>query len=502
MNKASPIRSDAAPLTERADTCHQLPRMATTPEYPIAALGAILGPAAAKIAAQVRVSPVMAAQSVLAAASLAVQGLVDVHIDGRVIPASLYIITIAGSGERKTSTDKLAMMPILEYQSELRGQHRAVMANFKDEMRSYQTRNKADLIQNNDTGTGLDQRNQIHPPERPQVPWLIVQEPTLEGLFNTYVIGRPSLGLFTSEGGQFFGGHGMNDDAMLRTISTLSKLWDLDPISRVRASAEDSGWLEDRRLCAHLMLQPVLARKVLANELMTGQGFLARFLIAQPQAMAGSRFLLDDESRPLMPRVSLEQDPDVVCYWQKLRELISRPLPINPSSEGLQPSQVFLTDDAWIAWAAAHDEIERQMGPNGELAEHKPTASKAADNLLRIAAILSFVEGQDSITSEYIERASTLMTFYLNTQLQLFDTYSQNRDEQDALHLLKWMQEKDSKQFDAKDMGKNAPRGTGARGSVKRLRLLMALLETLGHIEPVRTDTKGNASTWEVLSYD
>jgi hypothetical protein len=37
--------------------------------------------------------------------------------------------------------------------------------------------------------------------------------------------GQPSLGLFSAEGGQFIGGHGMNEDNKLKTAAGLSCAW-------------------------------------------------------------------------------------------------------------------------------------------------------------------------------------------------------------------------------------------------------------------------------------
>jgi hypothetical protein len=45
-------------------------------------------------------------------------------------------------------------------------------------------------------------------------------------LTKAFANGWPSLGLFADEGGQFIGGHGMSDDAKLRTATGLSRLWD------------------------------------------------------------------------------------------------------------------------------------------------------------------------------------------------------------------------------------------------------------------------------------
>ena len=72
-------------------------------------------------------------------------------------------------------------------------------------------------------------------PNPPLEPLLVCGEPTFEGLCKLLAVGWPSVGIFAAEGGQFIGGHGMADDAKLRTAAGLSALWDGEPIKRVRA---------------------------------------------------------------------------------------------------------------------------------------------------------------------------------------------------------------------------------------------------------------------------
>ena len=74
--------------------------------FPIEALDGVLGPAARAIHARVQAPLAVCAQSVLAAATLAVQGHSDVELPtGQARPVSGYFLTVAGSGERKTSAD-------------------------------------------------------------------------------------------------------------------------------------------------------------------------------------------------------------------------------------------------------------------------------------------------------------------------------------------------------------------------------------------------------------
>ncbi|MCH7503327.1 MAG: DUF3987 domain-containing protein, partial [Proteobacteria bacterium] len=55
-------------------------------------------------------------QSILAAASLAVQSHADVLIEGRREPLSLWAVSIAESGERKSAVDQVALAPHKQYE--------------------------------------------------------------------------------------------------------------------------------------------------------------------------------------------------------------------------------------------------------------------------------------------------------------------------------------------------------------------------------------------------
>src|SRR3954454_18456545 len=89
--------------------------------FPIEALGNLLGPAAQVIQGKTQAPLAICAQSVLAAATLAVQGYADVQLPTRQTrPASGYFVTVAASGERKTSADTEALWPIRKHEENLR----------------------------------------------------------------------------------------------------------------------------------------------------------------------------------------------------------------------------------------------------------------------------------------------------------------------------------------------------------------------------------------------
>ena len=121
------------------------------------------------------------------------------------------------------------------------------------------------------------------PPVPPLEPLLTCPEPTYEGLCKLFAAGQPSLGIFTTEGGQFIGGHGMSEDNKLKTASGLSDLWDGNPIRRVR-SGDGATMLPGRRLSTHLMAQPGVADILFRDSLLADQGLLSRLLVTAPDS--------------------------------------------------------------------------------------------------------------------------------------------------------------------------------------------------------------------------
>src|SRR5438105_2784702 len=91
--------------------------------FPIDALGNVLGAAARAIHDRVQAPLAICGQSVLAAAALAGQGHADIVLPigpGQSRPLSLYLVSIAASGERKSACDSEAMLPIRRREAALR----------------------------------------------------------------------------------------------------------------------------------------------------------------------------------------------------------------------------------------------------------------------------------------------------------------------------------------------------------------------------------------------
>ena len=144
INATNPHTGLTAPLPSIDAKPLPLAAKSAPPPYPVDALGELLGNAAKALAYHVQAPLGMAGQSVLAVTSLAVQGHVNVK-KGNVgtSPTTLYCLTIAASGERKSTLDGRTVKPIHDYQAERRAEHETLMAEYRAELEAHELRYKS-----------------------------------------------------------------------------------------------------------------------------------------------------------------------------------------------------------------------------------------------------------------------------------------------------------------------------------------------------------------------
>ena len=100
--------------------------------YPVEALGKVLGGAAQALHEDTKAPLALCAQSVLASASLATQAHFDIKLPwGELKPLSLFFLTVALSGERKTTIDKLVL-------GAAKAQEREDLKGYELDFKSYQ----------------------------------------------------------------------------------------------------------------------------------------------------------------------------------------------------------------------------------------------------------------------------------------------------------------------------------------------------------------------------
>lgn len=426
-----------------------LPDQETAPPYPVDALGDVLSKAVKAIVEAVQVPDVMAAQSILAASAMAAQAHAQVIRAGQLIPLSLYFLTIAESGDRKTTADRLALKAHQEKQCALLKLFKAETKAYRNCRDAYQ-KARAIILEKNqgDPEVVTAELGKLKEPIEPPSPFLLLEEPTLEGLLKSLLSGHPSQGLFSDEGGQFFGGHANKPENLLKNVAGLCKLWDGTPIMRIRAAEGESASRSGCRLSIHLMIQPIVARHVLTNLIMLGQGFLARFRIAWSPSLAGARFYRDTDPN---------KDVRMISYWQRMTRLLAMTPPRDEHGEPA-PQTLHLEPLALTTWIAAHDDIEAELGKGGELQEIKSTAAKSGEHILRMAGVMAVVEGAGAITQSLIERAVLLERWYLTEILRLTNPPTIAPKLLSAQSLLEWLQANKWQTFEARQLQQKGPR--------------------------------------------
>lgn len=401
--------------------------------YPVEALGP-LREAAEAIQDMTQAPFAIAAQSALGVASLAAQALANAEALHGSAPCSLFLLTIAGSGERKTTCDRLAMKPVYDFQRELSDTHGEATTTHRNRMAIWE-KQRADILKSSKKEP-IAAEADLHAlgaaPEGPLSPVIVVTEPTFEGITKSLAHSRPALGIFSDEGGGFLGGFAMNAENRQKTLTGLSGLWDASPINRARAG-DGVATFFGRRMASHLMTQPVTAVGLLSDPLANGQGFLARFLMTEPPSASGTR-----EWREPSPHSA----PALARFSARIGDMLRDELPLREGTQNeLEPPVLGLDMYARVKLTAFYNETERGQAKGGRYESIRPFASKAAEQAARIAGVLTVYKGLYTVTDEIMAHAVALARFYLGEALRLSDAAQVSKETADAERLRVWFLE-------------------------------------------------------------
>lgn len=419
-----------------------LQRSPSTPtKFPVDALGEVLGRAAEKIAEVIQAPVAICGNSVLAAATLAAQAHANVVIDGRRHPLSDFFITIGKTGERKSAVDQIAQWPVQKRQESLRQEYKLSYSDYEQNERAFKkASDEAMSSANNKTYAAKKEALSAlgKAPEKPLEPFLICEEPTYEGMVKMLRYGQPSIGLFSDEGGRFIGGHGMNNDNLLKTASGMSGFWDGKQVSRTR-SEDGSCLLVGRRVSCHLMAQPDVAQLMLSNAVLLEQGLLSRCLVTWPDSTAGTR---------MYKEIDLSGADEIKSYSAALLKILETPHPLHEGTlNELNPRDLVLDAEAKAVWIEYHNAIERELVDGGELSQVRGIANKAPEHAARMAGTLAIIHniGCGSISAVWIKAGIRLMTHYLNEAQRLYEAGVVDPELKEAERLLAWLMSKREK---------------------------------------------------------
>jgi len=411
--------------------------------FPVEALPELIREAVQEVQDYTQAPTALVAASALTAVSIAVQGLADVEINWMMRrPISLFLLTIAESGERKTTCDRYFTKPLREFEREAAKKAALELVDYSARIAAWEARREGLLkaIQKaGRDGIGLGSspdeqaliKLQHQMPEKPPVPQLLYLDATTEALAYSLTHSWPSAGLVSSEAGAVFGGYSMGTDTVVRNLALLNQLWDGADFSVDRRTKE-SFHVRNVRLTIGLQVQPAVMHKFMDGHgaVSRGQGFLARCLLSCPKSTQGTRIAKDPPSRT----------PGLDAFCQRLRDLLEMPLPRNKEKE-LEPPALYLAPKARECWKDYANRTERRL--LGDLQGLRDVGSKAAENVARLAAVMHMFEQGDTrdIGEEHITRAAHIVDWYLLEARRFFEESTGAIDLSDAARLKRWLWE-------------------------------------------------------------
>ncbi len=445
-----------------------VPALAAAP-YPIEALPDVVREAVQEVQGFLKAPLSMVAMSAVTATSLAAQGIADVErAEGLRGPSSLFAITVAESGERKSACDNFFAKPLREYEQARLDENLEQVKDYEAELAAWTARmealtaglrkEKGKSASSADSVAELAEAQRAKP-EAPRMPQMFYEDTTPEAIAWGLAKKWPSAAIMAAEGGMILGGHGMSKETLVRNLALINVLWDGASVTIDRRTKE-SFRVAGARLTVGIQVQSGLLLDFVQSTrgLARSSGFLARFLIAWPESTQGYRDFC--EPPPGFPALT--------AYHAQLRAMLERQGTLDEHGR-LVPRVLPLESAAKRSWVAWHDNVEHSMRPTREMVDLKDVAAKAADNLARVAAVLAVFE--DPATAVVAERhicaGAAIMNWHLQEARRFFGQVALPTEISDAVALDGWLLRR------ARDTGKTR----FAKRDVQRLGPLQKPLE-------------------------
>jgi hypothetical protein len=321
------------------------------------------------------------------AISVVVQGLVDVRKPtGQCVPVSMNTVTLADSGERKTTVLDYFVEGIQEYQKKKKQEYLRSMKRWKVDTGIWEKLNRSYLRKIERlsvAGECIDEeklrllQHEHDKPNKPRLFKLLYEDATPEALYFGMYQDLPTAGLISSEGGGVLNGRVMNE------LFKQNIIWSGGSIDCARKTGE-SYTLDDGRLTTAIMVQIKVFQDYLnrSGERSRSSGLLSRFLFCIPRSTQGTRFI-DNGT------VSWE-------YRDKFSQRIVELLELNSlllSTPKYVRKVIGFSPEASELWLDVANAIEAEIREGGRFEGLGDHASKLADNIARASALFHVFEG-------------------------------------------------------------------------------------------------------------
>lgn len=350
--------------------------------FPFLGRGSLISEAFHEARLLTQASEGMLIMTQITAISTALQGNINVEIPtGKISPVSIMALTIADSGERKSSVENIFTKGIKDFQKKQEEVYKTQLARYSvcleiHKEKTVQIKKEMKLRDTNQYELEINEliEHNNAKPIKPKFPKLIYEDSTSEALLIGLKENLPNAFIGSSEGGVL-----LNSRVMSKTAS-INAIWSGDDVT-VNRKVSESFTLNEVRLSAHIMTQfSALDRFIKkSKDDVRGNGFLSRFLVCSPAPTCGYR----------QTNGFNHSNKAIQAFNQKLHDLLKISLELEAYTD--RETVVFCAEAKDI-WLDIYNDIESKMAPNGMYELVKDHASKLPENIARLAAVIHYFD--------------------------------------------------------------------------------------------------------------
>ena len=353
------------------------------PEFPVDALPQVVAEMVSAVAEDTQTDPAMAGAVALGVLAAVAAGFADIEVRrGWREPMTLFMIPVAGPGERKSAVLSAFSSPLRAAERDLN------QARDGDRVRAETEKGIAEAAASKAaTIAAQDRTNTVALTEAeaaataaaaievPAALRLLADDTTPEAAASLMVEQGGRLAILSAEGG-FFDTLSGRYSRGVPNIDFALKGHAADPLRVDRRGRSES--IERAYLAMLLMVQPDVIDSLSGNRAFRGRGLIARMLFALPVSRVGRRSI---DSAPVPEHVQGRYD-------RRIKDLVTA-LATRDCSGG--PLVLTLDDDAAAVFRAVRMEVEGALG-EGDLDSIQDWGSKYPGAVARTAGLLHLAE--------------------------------------------------------------------------------------------------------------
>jgi hypothetical protein len=358
----------------------------------------------------------------LAAAATSVQHLANLeHFAAKPVPASLMMLQIAKSGERKTQVSREAIQAIRQFEREKAVDYKKAHSEFELEKQIFDAAQKEYINKKKKTADLRADFKAELPPEQPENPRILFAADTSPAAVQKAMTNNQfSVAMITDEGNAMLANHSTKPETRAHTQAFFNSAFNGEMEAQDRVT-RDSCPAVLARLTVSCGIQPKQVNQLLTDGSAKDSGFLARWLCCYPKSNIGSRFftgeklLFEEEAAldqyhdrikdALEIKATYVDDRFTSIGRQRMREPVFRLLP--------------LSDDAQRQLIDFYNEVERRQ--LDELSDHTDSASKITEQALRIAGVSTLHANPRAteMSGDAMRQAIGMARYFLSENIRL-----------------------------------------------------------------------------------